>query len=133
MAELHQCSDYDSGVVQYVHYEVRCMICWCLPPVRPGGGLTYLNITHLTSFRYQTVCNEILPMTAKLLFQSFVPLSLSVSPHLFPLSLLDLLSPVLFSIIFIDSVCIDTHQKDGEGQTGNFGLENYSPAVHLVI
>ena len=79
MAELHQCSDYDSGVVQYVHYEVRCMICWCLPPVRPGGGLTYLNITHLTSFRYQTVCNEILPMTAKLLFQSFVPLSLSLS------------------------------------------------------
>ena len=68
-----------------------------------------------------------------LLFQSFVPLSPSVSPHLFPLSLLDLLSPVLFSIIFIDSVCIDTHQKDGEGQTGNFGLENYSPAVHLVI
>ena len=132
MAELHQCSDYDSEVVQYVHYEVRCMICWCLPPVRPGGGLTYLNITHLTSFRYQTVCNEILPMTAKLLFQSFVPLSLSLS-SLSSVITGPGLSPVLFSIIFIDSVCIDTHQKDGEGQPGNFGLENYSPAVHLVI
>ena len=125
-------SDNDSGVVQYVHYEVRCMICWCLPPVRAGGGLTYLNITHLTSFsfRYQIVCNEILPRTAKLLFQSFVPLSLS---SLSSVITGPGLSPVLFSIIFIDSVCIDTHQKDGEGQTGNFGLENYSPAVHLVI
>ena len=109
------------------------MICCCLPPVRAGGGLTYLNvtITHLTSFRYQIVWDEILQRTAKLLFQSFVALSLSSS--LSSVITGPALSPVLFSIIFIDSVCTDSHQKDGEDQTGNFGLENYSPPVHLVI
>ena len=38
------------------------MICCCLPPERQGGGMTYLNIaiSHLTSFSYPIVSDEIL-------------------------------------------------------------------------
>ena len=60
---------------------------------------------------------------------------LSLASHLIPLSLHNL-SPALFSIIFIDSVWTDSHQKDGEGPNWKFWfrkLQSSGSFGNLVI